>query len=199
MSAEGYTPKQVTFTAGTGTPTVSETPTSTSTAGDPSRIEIDGASTRSGTEDTELEDPLRVRVLDDDDDPVRDARVIFRVRTGQGRLSQRGNGRATSANTNSRGYADVNYTPLSASSTVSASVNGVPLAVTFTITTGSALAGQSKTYKTGDKIPISLDGTLTFSGSRTLNGTVYRCVGFRGVWWSLTAHSSRERYRQPRL
>ena len=42
VSAEGYTPKQVTFTAGTGTPTVSETPTSTSTAGDPSRIEIDG-------------------------------------------------------------------------------------------------------------------------------------------------------------
>ena len=177
VSAEGYTPKQVTFIAGTETPTVSDTPPSTSTAGDPSRIEIDGASTRSGTEDTELEDPLRVRVLDDDDDPVRDARVIFRVRTGQGRLSQRGNGRATSANTNSRGYADVNYTPLSASSTVSASVNGVPLAVTFTITTGSALAGQSKTYKTGDKIPISLDGTLTFSGSRTLNGTVYRCVG----------------------
>ena len=46
VSAEGYTPKQVTFTAGTGTLTVSETPT----AGDPSRIEIDGASTRSGTE-----------------------------------------------------------------------------------------------------------------------------------------------------
>ena len=177
VSAEGYTPKQVTFTAGTGTPTVSETPTSTSTAGDPSRIEIDGASTRSGTEDTELEDPLRVRVLDDDGDAVADARVIFRVRSGQGRLSQRGNGRATSANTNSRGYAAADYTPLSASSTVSASVNGVPLAVTFTITTGSAAAGQSKTYKTGDKIPISLDGTLTFSGSRTLNGTVYRCVG----------------------
>ena len=138
VSAEGYTPKQVTFTAGTGTPTVSETPTSTSTAGDPSRIEIDGSSTRSGTEDTELEDPLRVRVLDDDDDPVRDARVIFRVRSGQGRLSQRGNGRATSANTNSRGYAAADYTPLSASSTVSASVNGVPVAVTFTISTGSA-------------------------------------------------------------
>ena len=36
---------------------------------------------------------------------------------------------------------------------------------------------QAKAYKTGDKIPISLDGTLTFRGSRTLNGTVYRCVG----------------------
>ena len=36
---------------------------------------------------------------------------------------------------------------------------------------------QAKAYKTGDKIPISLEDTLTFSGSRTLNGTVYRCVG----------------------
>ena len=178
VSADGYTSEQVRFTAGTGTSTPPETRTSPETStSEPSRIEISGSATHSGTVNTELDDPLRVRVLDDDNDPVGNARVIFRVRSGQGRLSQRGNGRATSANTNSRGYADVNYTPLSASSTVSASVNGVPLAVTFTITTGSAAAGQSKTYKTGDKIPISLDGTLTFRGSRTLNGTVYRCVG----------------------
>ncbi|MDE0325618.1 MAG: T9SS type A sorting domain-containing protein, partial [Candidatus Poribacteria bacterium] len=35
---------------------------------------------------------------------------------------------------------------------------------------------QAKTYKTGEKIPISLTATLTFSGKHTLGGTVYTCV-----------------------
>ena len=184
VSADGYTSEQVRFTAGTGTSTPPETrtPPETSTS-EPSRIEIDGLATRSGTVNTELDDPLRVRVLDDDNDPVGNARVTFRVRTGQGRLSQRGNGRAIQANTDRQGYASAEYTPMSARSTVSASVNGVPEGVTFTITTdGSApQTGTSdsaaRSYKVGDKIPISLEGTLTFRGSRTLNGTTYTCVG----------------------
>ena len=36
---------------------------------------------------------------------------------------------------------------------------------------------QSKTYKVGEKIPLSLEDTLNFTGSRTVSGTTYTCVG----------------------
>ncbi len=176
VSADGYTPAQSRFTAG-----AQPTGPTTDDAPEPSRIEISGSATYSGnTLNTALEDPLRVRVLDADDDPVADARVVFRVRTGQGRLSQRGNGRAIAVQTDARGYARTEYTPMSASSTLSASVNGVSEGVTFTITTGSAPAAtdtDARQYNVGDKIPISLQETLRFTGSRTVNGTTYTCVG----------------------
>ncbi len=176
VSADGYTPAQSRFTAG-----AQPTDPTTDDAPEPSRIEISGSATYSGNPlNTALDDPLRVRVLDADDDPVADARVVFRVRTGQGRLSQRGNGRAIAVQTDARGYARTEYTPMSASSTLSASVNGVSEGVTFTITTGSAPAAtdtDARQYNVGDKIPISLQETLSFTGSRTLNGTVYTCVG----------------------
>ena len=64
-----------------------ETPT-------PSSIEISGPATRTGTANTAIEAALLVRVLDNRSNAVENARVIFRVRKGQGRLSERGNGRA---------------------------------------------------------------------------------------------------------
>ena len=80
-----------------------------------------------------------VRVRDDDDDGVEGARVIFRVVSGRGRLSARGNGRAIGVVTDEDGYARANFTPLDGGTiTVRASATGVTRTVEFTITTGSA-------------------------------------------------------------
>ena len=121
----------------TGTTTPTTTPTTTTTP-EPSSIEISGPATRSGTVNEALSAPLLVRVLDDENEGIEDARVTFRVRNGQGQLSQRGNGRAIAVRTDSNGYARADYTPMSARSTVEGSVTGVTRTATFTITaTGS--------------------------------------------------------------
>ena len=140
VRASGYTTRSVTFTAGTSTATPPTTPVTppASTISEPSRVTIGNQATRTGTLDTVLETPLLVQVLDDDGNGVADTYVTFRVRTGQGRLSQLGNGRATVVETDARGFARAPYTPLSASSTVEASIRGVARTATFTITTGSA-------------------------------------------------------------
>ena len=132
----------------TTTETGTDTTTTTVTSPEPSSIQISGPATRSGTVNEELSAPLLVQVLDDDGDGVADARVIFRVRSGRGRLSQRGNGRAIGVQTDSRGFGRADYTPMSASSTVEAEVSGVTRTVTFTITTGAAPAPGTTTRDT---------------------------------------------------
>ena len=77
-------------------------------------------------------------MLDDNRNAVADARVIFEVVDGRGRLSQRGNGRAIAVQTDAQGYARAAYTPMSVSSTVRAEARRVSRTVEFTITTGSA-------------------------------------------------------------
>ena len=135
VSAEGYAPQEVTFTAG-GQPTP---PPPTPTVSEPSRISISGLSAHSGTVNQQLDLPLVVRVLDANGTGVEDARVIFRVTgSGKGRLSQRGNGRAIAVVTDQSGYARADFTPLSAGTiTVEVEARGVTERVTFTITTGS--------------------------------------------------------------
>ena len=59
----------------------------------------------------QLDTPLIVRVRDDDDDGLEGARVIFRVISGRGKLSARGNGRAIGAVTDEDGYARANFHP----------------------------------------------------------------------------------------
>ena len=152
-SAAGYTsgtltlPARTTTTPTTTTTTTTPT-TTTTTGGEPSRITISGLATHSGTVNQQLDLPLSVRILDANGTGVANARVTFRVRTGQGRLSQRGNGRAVAATTNTQGLASADYTPLSASSTVVASVRGVSETVTFTITTDGST--PTTTTPTGD-------------------------------------------------
>ena len=185
--ATGYNSGSITLPARTTTPTTgtigtTTTTTTTTTTDDPpepSRINIVGSATRSeNTANQQLDQPLLVQVLDDDDDGVEDARVIFRVKTGQGRLSQRGNGRAIAVQTDARGHARATYTPMSASSTVEAEAKGVTRKATFTITTGAAPAtdttGTAGSYKAGDKIPGTL--SRTFSGKITINGQTYTCT-----------------------
>ena len=88
---------------------------------------------------TQLDSPLLVRVLDDDGDGVANARVIFRVISGRGKLSERGNGRAVGVQTDSSGYARANFTPTDGGTiTVRASTDDISATVEFTITTGAA-------------------------------------------------------------
>ena len=141
-SAEGYT-SGTTQARGTGTTQQEvadeEEEEETVTVSEPDSISIVGPSQRDGTVNEELGAALVVEVVDDDGEAVEDARVIFRVRSGQGRLSQGGRGRAIAVRTDSRGHARANYTPTGGGThTVEAEVRGVTRTVEFTITTGSA-------------------------------------------------------------
>jgi hypothetical protein len=121
--------------------------------------------------------------LDTNNRGVSDVRVTFKVLApGRGRLSQRGNGRAIQAQTDRSGYATASLTPLGGNLIVEAKAVGVRAAVTFIIDVDGASGDTGditspKTYNRGAEIPISLDATLTFSGSRTISGKTYTCVG----------------------
>ena len=144
-SAEGYAlgTTQVRI-AGTGQQQVAdedeeEVEEEVTVAAEPDSIEITGPSTRSGTVNEELDTPLLVRVLDDDGDGLEGARVFYRVSSGRGRLSARGNGRAIGVVTDDDGYARASFTPLDGGTiTVRANTDDLSATVTFTITTGSA-------------------------------------------------------------
>ena len=158
-SAEGYTSGTAQVRGiGTGQQEVAEededeVEEEVVTVSEPDSVSIVGPFQRDGTANTVLDAALIVEVVDEDGDAVADARVIFRVRTGQGRLSERGNGRAIAVQTNSSGHARATYTPISASSTVEAEARGVTRRVTFTITASGGSAG-----------PVSRDADGTPSG-----------------------------------
>ena len=154
---------------------------------EPESLVISSGNNQEGTPNVELTNPLVVQVLDANDNGVANNRVIFRVKTGQGKLSDRGNGRAVAVQTDSRGYARADFTPLRAGTiTVEAKAAGVRAAGSFIINvngatgdTGDPMPGTTapREYKLRDKIPVSLSDTLSFTGSRTLSGTTYTCVG----------------------
>ena len=157
LEADGYTTRSVSLSAGVQpqqppaqqpSPTGSQPPPPT--ISEPESVSIVGPSTRTGPANTQLNAPLLVQVLDDGGDAVEDARVIFRVREGRGRLSDLGNGRAVAVQTDSSGYARATYTPISASSTVEAEARGVTRTVTFTITgSGGTTPPTSRDTDTG--------------------------------------------------
>ena len=134
--ATGYDDDSVIIPA-TGQPTGS-TPPPPGPVGAADSLEIDGNRQLSGTVNQAMR--LRVRVLDANGNGVDDVRVTFRVLApGRGRLSQRGNGRATQDTTDSRGYASANLTPLDDGDIiVRANAAGVPAPVTFIIDVGEA-------------------------------------------------------------
>ena len=145
VSATGYEDGETSVRiAGTGQQQVAdedeeEVEEEVTVAAEPDSIEITGPSTRSGTVNEELDTPLLVRVLDDDGDGLEGARVFYRVSSGRGRLSARGNGRAIGVVTDDDGYARASFTPLDGGTiTVRVSTDDVSATVTFTITTGSA-------------------------------------------------------------
>ena len=135
VSATGYGTSSVTVPATGSQPPAQQQP---QPVGQASSIRLASEPFPSGTANTELAQPLRVQVLDANNNGVANVRVIFRVVSGQGRLSQRGNGRAVAVQTNVSGEARATYTPLSAASTVRATAASVSQTVTFTISAGSA-------------------------------------------------------------
>ena len=158
------------------------------TSGEATSIVIEGSRRPTGTLAEEMR--LRVQVLDANDNGVRDVAVTFRALSpGRGTFAgARGSGNAIRLSTDRSGYATGRFTPTHASSTgtvtVEAKAAGVSAAVTFIIDiegdAGSATTGDTtapREYNVGDKIPISLQDTLSFTGSRTLSGTTYVCVG----------------------
>ena len=150
---------------------------------EPDSVSIVGPSQRDGTANTALDAALIVEVVDDDGDAVADARVIFRVRTGQGRLSDRGNGRAIAVQTNSSGHARATYTPISASSTVEAEVRGVTRSVTFTITaSGGSTTPTTRDTGTGTTLGTISPTVLVGAANRAPmvwidGGAIYSLVG----------------------
>ena len=158
VSATGYNSASTLLVVGT---TTRDAPPPPVTVGEPDRIAISGQATRSATANEALATPLRVQVFDDNGNGVEDVRVVFRVNSGRGRLSDRGSGRAVQIDTDSSGYARADFTPLSDGTIeVRASVAGVRGTVTFTITTGSAPdAGDSGTG--GTPSGSSSGGTLS--------------------------------------
>ncbi len=166
----GYDPAQITVPAVTGEPTrdPSEPTTTRGTAGVADSIQISGQVFRTGTVNTQLDLPLSVRVLDGNGRGVEDVKVTFRLQTGQGRLSQRGNGRATAVDTDRNGYARAPYTPLArGTSTVRVKAAGVTQTVTFTITVNGASDPETNTG--ADDTPRVTDDTPR---SREINPVV---------------------------
>ena len=152
-SATGYNSASTILVVGTTTPApttpASTTPAPTVTA-TPSSIQISGPAQRSGTVNQQLDSPLLVRVLGNGGTGVANARVIFRVISGRGRLSERGNGRAVGVQTDSSGYARANFTPTDGGTiTVRASTDDISATVEFTITTGAASTTTTTTRTPG--------------------------------------------------
>ena len=187
VTAEGYNSTQVSFTPGTQTTTDTTTTTTTTTTqtgtpGVADRIEIEGSRSLQGTVNQVLR--LRTQVVDTNNRGVSDVRVTFRVLApGKGRLSQRGNGRAVAIETDRNGDATASLTPLGGDLIVEAKAAGVRTPVSFIIDvdggadTSRATAGEARQYSVGARIPISLESTLNFVGSRTIGGTTYTCMG----------------------
>ena len=142
VQAEGYRLATLTLT---GTGQVDDTaddpvpPPAADTGGEPDSISIVGPAARSGTVNEGLEAALIVRVLDDDDNGIEDARVFYRVIEGRGRISDgsRG-GRRIGVVTDDDGYARVNFTPTDGGThTIRVNTDDLSATVEFTITTGS--------------------------------------------------------------
>ena len=140
LTADGYTTRNVTLSSGASAqqppgqqPPVTQPPVTTDS--EPSRINISGPSTRSGTAGQPLEAPLLVQVLDGNGNPAAEVRVTFRgVPAGRGKLSDRGNQNAIIVETDANGYARADYTPIrDGVHTVTAEARGVSRRVAFTI------------------------------------------------------------------
>ena len=144
VNATGYDDDSVIVpAAGTGQQT--GTPDTTRTvAGEADSIEIDGQRQRSGTVNQNI--PLRVQVTDANGNGVRNVRVTFRILApGQGRLSQRGNGRAIQDTTDARGYASATLTPLGEGDLIVRVNAGEISPVTFIIAVGEASEAETDT------------------------------------------------------
>ena len=168
LRATGYNTQSFTLSATGqqpptgGQPTTGGQPIPTGSVGAADSIEIDGSRQLSGT--VNQASRLRVRVVDANDRSVSGVKVTFKVlRPGQGRLSQRGNGRAVVAETDRSGYASATLTPLGGNLIVEAKAAGVAAPVSFIINVG---AGSDTETDTGT-------GGTAETPSREINPAVH--------------------------
>ena len=129
-------------------------------------IEIVSGDNQSGDPGTELDDPLVVEVLDDDDDPVSGVTVTFSITAGDGTLSD------TSVTTNSRGRAQTELTlgDEPGRNTVRASVSGVSDRATFTATAVDPAPPEPDV-----RLPVAQRADTYWIN--TENGTIHSLVG----------------------
>ena len=129
-------------------------------------IEIVSGDNQSGEPGTELEDPLVVEVLDENDSAVSGVTVSFSVAAGGGSLS------ATSVTTNSRGRAQTDLTlgDDPGRNSVRASVSGVSQRVTFTAT-----AEDPAPPEPDIRLPAGQRADTYWINTET--GTIHRLVG----------------------
>jgi len=147
LSADGYATREVTLSVSGIVQDDTETrDTTTTPGGEADSVRIANNPFPSGTANRQLAQPLRVQVLDANGNGVANVRVTFKLVSGQGRLSQRGDGSGIRAQTDSSGNASANYTPLAdGTSRVRATAAGVTQTVTFTITAGAAAPSTEET------------------------------------------------------
>ena len=149
VRATGYNPATTRLTV--------RTTTTRGPAGVADSVEIDGQRQLSGT--VNESEPLRVRVLDANDNGVEDVRVAFRVLApGRGTFSGgRGNRRGVTDETDRNGYASANFTPSDDGDIiVRATAAGVRDPVTFIIAVGEA-ADDPETPTPSRDVPPSRD------------------------------------------
>lgn len=151
------------------------------------KMEIVSGDEQTGLINTVLDDPLLVRVLDDQGDPVVDESVIFRVEQGAGLVGAGTDteSRAVVVSTNANGYADTRFLlgvrVGSANHKVSASVVGFDTEVTFTASaTGnignklSINSGNNQRGAVGQLLPEALVVAVTDDGANVVNNTRVR-------------------------
>ena len=114
-------------------------PPTTAEAGEPDDIAVHDGDNQRGIPNTRLPEPLVVRVVDVNNDPVNRERVTFRTTRGSGQFTQ------DRPRTNSNGLAQTRFTPTSSGDIqITVSVDGVATRVRFDITVGAAPASLTK-------------------------------------------------------
>ena len=102
----------------------------------PKELVIASGNNQDGTPNSELTDPLVVRVLDAESKGIADVNVTFGVTAGHGKLSSQANEGEITVSTTAQGIAEVPFTPTSPGIvTVQASVAGLD-PVVFTVNAG---------------------------------------------------------------
>ena len=139
----------------TGTTTATQTTTTatqTTTVREPSRLTTSGSSSLTGEPNRRLDTGLTVRVVDSSGVGVSGEIVSFRVTEGRGRLSP------ARPRTDSSGYAEAGFTPMSTGTIEVEAVLGNLSPVTFTITTGEPpdaikkISGDNQSGRPGERL-----------------------------------------------
>ena len=114
----------------TGTTTTTPTTPEPEPVSLPSQLSIPGSSNLEGEINRRLANPLRIRIVDTNNEGVSAETVFFSITEGSGRLSP------AHTRTDADGYAEVGFTPQSSGAIEIEVTSGTLDPVTFTITTG---------------------------------------------------------------